>query len=173
MDREWQEERIQAALIRLDEAWSRLSRQISADVKEYPQCVPQSQVYLLRLLDRRGDLSMSEMANSLGITLSGCTALVDRAVQAGWVERKRNPHDRRVVLVGVSPEGERALDQIRQRRAGVFARYLTRLKPDEIETLANLLSRVAEAIAQEPSAIAQRDPLSVHHNMGHIETTLT
>lgn len=148
----YQEEQIQAALIRLDEAWSRLSRQILADIKEYPLSIPRSQVYLLRLLDRRGPISMSEMANSLGISLSGCTALVDRAVEAGWVERRRDPNDRRVVLVGVSPAGEQALTQIRQTRARILARYLTRLEADEIETLANLLDRAAEAITSEPVA---------------------
>jgi DNA-binding MarR family transcriptional regulator len=147
-----QEEKIQAALIRLDEAWSRLSRQISADIKEYPLAVPRSQVYLLRLLDRHGAISMSEMANSLGITMSGCTALVDRAVEAGWVERQRDPNDRRVVLVGVSSAGEQTLTHIREARARILARYLIRLEVDEIVTLTNLLERTAEAIVPEPTA---------------------
>lgn len=144
-----QEEEIQAALIRLDEAWSRLSRQISADIKDYPLSIPRSQVYLLRLLDRRGTISMSEMASSLGITMSGCTALVDRAVAAGWVERWRDPNDRRVVLVGVSPAGEQTLTQIRKTRARILARYLSRLDVDEIVMLTNLLERTAEAIVPE------------------------
>jgi len=143
------EERIQAALIRLDEAWSRLARQISADIKEYPLSIPRSQVYLLRLLDRRGAISMSDMADSLGITMSGCTALVDRAVSAGWVARQRDLNDRRVVLVDVSPAGKQMLTQIRETRARILARYLTRLDVDEIVTLTNLLERTAEAIAPE------------------------
>ena len=92
---------------------------------------------------------MSEMANSLGITMSGCTALVDRAVEAGWVERQRDPNDRRVVLVGVSPAGEQTLTQIRETRARILARYLTRLDVDEIVMLTNLLERTAEAIVPE------------------------
>lgn len=164
MNRQAQKGRIQAALIRLDEAWSRLSRQISADIKEFPHCVPRSQVHLLRLLDQTGDLTMSELANLLGITLSGCTALVDRAMEAGWVERKRASHDRRVVLVGVSPEGERTLDRVRQTRARIFARYLTRLEPDEIEILANLLTRAAEAAASGAVTSTQQDSLAVYHN---------
>lgn len=142
-----QEERIEQALICLDEAWHRLSRQITADIKECPTSVPLSQAYLLRLLDRRGRLSMSDLAASLGIKLSGGTALVDRAVEAGWVERQRDPDDRRVVWVEVSPGGERILSELRQTRARIFARYLTCLEPDEIETLAALLSRAAETIA--------------------------
>ena len=143
------EEKIQAALIRLDEAWSHLLRRISADIKEYPLSIPHSQVYLLRLLDRRGAISMSDMANSLGISMSGCTALVDRVVEAGLVERRRDPNDRRVVLVGVSPEGEQTLAQIRETRARILARYMTRLDADEIVTLTNLLERTAEAITPE------------------------
>lgn len=147
LEQKGQEERIEQALIRLDEAWHRLSRQITADIKECPTSVPLSQAYLLRLLDRRGRLSMSDLAASLGIKLSGGTALVDRAVEAGWVERQRDPDDRRVVWVEVSPGGERVLSELRRTRAQIFARYLTRLEPDEIETLATLLSRAAETIA--------------------------
>jgi hypothetical protein len=57
------------------------------------------------------------------------------------------------VLVGVSLEGERILDRIRHMRAGVFARYLTRLEPDEIETLANLLGRAADAIVSHTEPV--------------------
>lgn len=152
MEQDRQEERIEIALIRLDEAWSRLSRRISADIKEYPLSIPRSQVYLLRLLDRRGPLSMSEMANSLGVTMSACTALVDRAVQADLVERKRDSNDRRVVIVAVSQAGEQILVQIRRTRAQILARYLARLEPDEIEMLANSLSRAAEAVNLESVA---------------------
>jgi DNA-binding MarR family transcriptional regulator len=147
------EEKIQAALIRLDEAWSRLSRQISADLKEYPLSIPRSQVFLLRLLDRRGAIRMSEMADSLGLTMSRCTALVDHAVAAGWVERRRHPSDRRVVLVDVSPGGMKKLAEIRETRARILARYLTRLEAAEIILLANLLERTAEAIISESEDI--------------------
>lgn len=149
MNEEQLEEKLQTALIRLDEVWSQLIRQISADIKEYPHPIPLSQIYLLRLLDRRGALSMSELSNSLGVSMSACTALVDRAVAEGWVERQRNPNDRRVVLVGVSLIGEQTLGQIRQMRAQILARYLTRLEPEEIETLVNLFNRVAESVVLE------------------------
>lgn len=143
------EEKVRAALIRLDEAWSHLSRQISSEIKEYPLAIPRSQVYLLRLLDRRGALSMSDLAGSLGITMSGCTAQVDRLADAGWVERRRSFTDRRVVLVDVSPAGRQMLAEIRETRARILARYLTRLNADEILMLTSLLERTAEAIAPE------------------------
>jgi DNA-binding MarR family transcriptional regulator len=147
------EEKIQTALIRLDEVWGRLMRQISADIKECLHPIPLSQIYLLRLLDRRGALSMSELSESLGVSMSGCTAMVDRAVAEGWVERQRSLHDRRVVRVGMSLAGEEALAQIRRDRARVLARYLTQLKPEEIEILVTLFNRVAESVAMEQSEV--------------------
>jgi len=84
--------------------------------------------------------------------MSACTALVDRAVQADLVERKRDPNDRRVVIVAVSQAGEQILVQIRRTRAQILARYLARLEPDEIEMLANSLSRAAEAVNLESVA---------------------
>ncbi len=142
-------EKLEQALIHLDEVWHRFSRQIAADIKDYPLPVPLSQAYLLRLLDQRGALTMSDLATALGVKLSGCTALVDRSVEAGWVERRRDLRDRRVVWVEVSPAGEHALNQLRQTRARILARYLTRLQVEEIETLAALLNRVAGALEQD------------------------
>lgn len=145
------EEELQTALIRLDEVWSRLTRQISADTRETPYAIPVNQVFLLRLLDRWGALNMSELSNLLGVSMSACTALVDRVIAAGWVERERSQTDRRVVLVRVSPAGEQILTHIRQRRAQILARYLARLEPEEIETLVGLLNRVAESVVLEPA----------------------
>lgn len=145
------EKEVQSALIHLDEAWSRLTRQITADIKEYPFTIPLGQAYLLRLLDKRGPMSMSELAASLGVKLSGCTALVDRAVEAGWVERQGDPTDRRIVRVAVSMAGEQILSELRAARARLFARYLTCLSPEEVKMLAALLDRVAEAATLEPN----------------------
>ncbi|MFN8456444.1 MAG: MarR family transcriptional regulator [Anaerolineae bacterium] len=146
-------EKLEQVLIHLDEVWHRFSRQITADIKDCPLPVPLSQAYLLRLLDRRGALTMSDLATALGIKLSGCTALVDRAIEAGWVERRRDLHDRRVVWVEVSLAGEHALNQLRQTRARILARYLTRLQPEEIETLASLLNRVTLALEQDVTTL--------------------
>lgn len=147
-----QEEQLETALIALDEAWSQLSRQISADSKEYPFSVPPGQIYLLRLLDRVGAQRMSDLADQMGITQGGCTTLVDRAVEAGLVERQRGSADRRVVRVVLSAEGNRTLDEIRRVRARILATYLNRLQPQEVETLAKLLGRVAAVAMGEPQS---------------------
>ncbi len=143
-----QTDELEEVLVRLDEAWGQLFRRVAAEIKEYPYAIPLAQVNLLRLLDRLGAQRMSDLAAHLDVTQSGCTALVDRAIQTGIVERYRDSDDRRVVWVGLSEEGNAALAELRRVRARFLAKQLSHLDVDELNLLVTLLSRTTEAIAQ-------------------------
>lgn len=134
-------EKLEQVLVRLDETWAQLIRRVAAEVKEYPYAIPIAQVNLLRLLDRLGEQRMSDLAAHLDVTQSGCTALVDRAIEAGLVERYRDEKDRRVVWVRLSAAGNAALSELRRIRARYLARYLRHLDVEELAQLTNLLSR--------------------------------
>ncbi len=108
------------------------------------------QMGLLRLLDGLGAQRMSDIATRLGLTQSGCTALVDRAIQSELVERYRDPADRRVVWVALTPHGNQTLDELRRIRSRFMAKYLSHLDQAELNLLATLLGRAAAAIALEP-----------------------
>ncbi len=151
-----QEQEIEDALVRLDEAWSQLFRRIASDIKEYPFTLPPAQINLLRRLDQRGPMRMSDLAEGLDLTQSGCTAMVDRALQINLVERYRDPNDRRVVRVTLTRKGVQMLGEIRRVRAKILANYLSRLDPAEIQTLATLVGRAVEvmlAADQHPEAV--------------------
>jgi DNA-binding MarR family transcriptional regulator len=110
---------------------------------------PPAQIFLLSLLDRLGPQRMSDLAALLGVTQSGCTALVDRTVHAGLVDRRRDPADRRVVWVELTGEGDQKLDEIRRFKAQVMTNYLSRLDPDEIQLLVALLGRIVDVMVTE------------------------
>jgi MarR family transcriptional regulator, organic hydroperoxide resistance regulator len=142
---------LEDALVELSEAWSRLSRRVTLDFKDSPSSVPPAQGNLLRLLNYMGPQRMSDIAGFLEISLGGCTAMVDRAIDAGLVERYRDEEDRRVVWVQLTEKGNQTLDEMRRIRARIFAKYLHQLEPDEIQQLATLLSRAAGAV--QPAAV--------------------
>ncbi|MEZ4866739.1 MAG: MarR family winged helix-turn-helix transcriptional regulator [Caldilineaceae bacterium] len=143
-----QTQQLEEILVRLDEAWAQLLRRVAAEVKEYPYALPLAQVTLLRLLDRLGAQRMTDLATHLNVTQSGCTALVDRAIQADLVERYRDRDDRRVVWVGLTATGNAALAELRRIRARYLAKHLQHLDMAELDQLATLLSRTTEALAQ-------------------------
>ncbi|WP_234443759.1 MarR family winged helix-turn-helix transcriptional regulator [Streptomyces sp. NRRL B-24484] len=79
---------------------------------------------LLMLARARGaGIPQRELAEGLTLTSGGTTRLVDRMEQAGLVRRTPSPADRRITLVGATPEGAEAFG----RATVVHARIVDRL----------------------------------------------
>ncbi len=59
---------------------------------------------VLDLIFMRGEASAGELAEATGLTSGSVTALIDRLVRAGYVERHADPADRRRVMVRARPD---------------------------------------------------------------------
>jgi DNA-binding MarR family transcriptional regulator len=71
-----------------------------------------AQLHILLRLHRNDGMTMSQLAEMMGVSLSNATGLVDRIEERGFVERQRVPEDRRVVRIQVTPAGARLLEQV-------------------------------------------------------------
>jgi len=58
---------------------------------------------VLGLLDLRGACTPGDLAHLTGLTTGGVTVALDRLEKAGYIKRKRNPNDRRSLLVRAAP----------------------------------------------------------------------
>lgn len=139
------------AWIKMDESWVRLSRQIAQELKASYAAVPPGHLLLLQLLDAYGPQRMTELANMLGMSTSGTTLLVHRAIEAQLVKRDRDPVDRRGVWVELDRGGQQLLEGVRQQRAQLLVSYLPELDAADIEHFVALLEQIARAVAN-PSA---------------------
>jgi DNA-binding MarR family transcriptional regulator len=74
--------------------------------------LPVAQAAALVKLD--SPVSMHELAERLGCHTSNATGITDRLAARGLVERKDEPGDRRVKKVGLTAEGLRAREHLRQ-----------------------------------------------------------
>lgn len=54
---------------------------------------------------------MTELARILGLERPGLSGLVDRVQQRGLVERQGVPHDRRAVMLTLTPAGKRVTEE--------------------------------------------------------------
>jgi DNA-binding MarR family transcriptional regulator len=101
-------------------------------------------LYLAQADDRK--LPMSALAESTMLTRSGITRLVDGLVACGLIERVGCPSDARVSYAQLTDAGYEKL-----RRAGsthvasIHRLFLEHYTPEELETLASLLSRLPGA----------------------------
>lgn len=66
-----------------------------------------AQMHTLEILGSCGDLRMKDLAERLGVTTGSLTVLADRLEEAGFVARRPHESDRRSIVVGLTPEGEK------------------------------------------------------------------
>jgi DNA-binding MarR family transcriptional regulator len=99
---------------------------------------------LLRLRTApHGAMRMSELADSVLLSRSGMTRLVDRLVRDGLVERRVCQEDGRGLLAVLTAQGRRRFGVAhRVHLAGVRERFLGRFSEEELGELARLWERV-------------------------------
>ena len=88
-------------------------------------------------------LTMSELAQSVLLSQSGVTRLVDRLVRSGLVVREGCAEDRRVMYARLTEAGHEALCDARPTLIeGVRRRFLTHFDDAELDALAEAWERV-------------------------------
>ena len=94
---------------------------------------------------------MSRLAELLDVSLPNVTGLIDRMAERGFVERGRDPADRRVVTIRSAPAGREAVEEIDQIRRQTMGKVLAQLSPEQqlraLDTFTELRA-AAEAIAE-------------------------
>src|ERR1700758_907652 len=91
----------------------------------------------------RGPLSLSGLAEAVGVDAPYATLIVDTLEGHGLVERRADPSDRRRKLVSLTPEGKETVARVSriQREPPPGFGNLT---PAELETLEFLIRRIAD-----------------------------
>jgi DNA-binding MarR family transcriptional regulator len=87
-------------------------------------------------------LRASEFSGALMLTSSGITKRLDRLEQAGLIKRDPDPHDRRGVLITLTPAGIELIDNVTEAHMANEARLLSALSEAERDRLAALLRKL-------------------------------
>lgn len=95
--------------------------------------------------------TMSETAARLGITTGTLTVAIDRLVRKGYVERKRDTSDRRVVRVRLTKKGKLAFRMHSKFHTLLVDRIVEPLSSSDRDLLVQLLTRVSEFVGDQYS----------------------
>ena len=89
----------------------------------------------LATLDFTGPRRITDLAVVQGVAQPSMTVLVNALERTGFVERHRDPTDKRVTLVAVTEAGSEYLRQRREANRQVMAQLISKLPPDEAAAL--------------------------------------
>ncbi len=93
----------------------------------------------------KGQLRMQTLANSVVLSRSGITRLVDRMILAGLVKRQSCPSDRRGWYAIITAKGRDAFESARPGHLrGIQEHFLNYLSDEDIQALRSALSKILE-----------------------------
>jgi DNA-binding MarR family transcriptional regulator len=93
--------------------------------------------------------TQAALARTVGADRTRIIGVLDELQQAGLLERRRDPNDRRVHLLSLTEEGRRRVEAARAGIRQREARLLARLSPPEREIFLRALQQLAAAPADE------------------------
>jgi DNA-binding MarR family transcriptional regulator len=131
--------RLRLAIMRLAR---RLRQQADKDITP-------SMLSALSNIEYRQPVTLGTLAESERVTPPTMTKIVARLTERGLVGRTPDPHDRRMHLLTLTPQGERFIARSRSRKNAYLARKLRRLDPSDVEALSEAVAVIERLLEDE------------------------
>ena len=122
---------------------------IARSIAETDPALTVPQMRVLTIVNRDGPLNLNAVARALGVHPSNATRTCNRLVEAGLLDRRDNPADRRNIVLTLTPEGRALWTGVMDHRRRAIEQVVRRLAPGERDQLAAGLTAFARA-AEEP-----------------------
>ena len=135
---------------KIDELMRQIVRRIHMELKNnLVKEITGSQLFVLKTIYESKQMTVSAVAEELGVSLSAITAFIDKLTKAGFVQRLRDEDDRRLVWLTVTPEGENILKVCLAGREKVLKRYLGQLPEEDLRQLGRIFEKLLEILREE------------------------
>ena len=109
------------------------------------------------ILRRLGPMTANRLADQLGMTTGGVTTVIDRLETAGYVRRRHDSQDRRLVLVETTRLAAQREQEIFGELIAATARQVSSYGDEELAVIAEYLDRVGQIVAEHCDRLAQME----------------
>jgi DNA-binding MarR family transcriptional regulator len=90
-----------------------------------------SQSHILDVLAEEGELAMQQLAQRMYKSVSTMTRVAGQLVRKGYIKRRQNPEDRRIVHVSITPQGKAIIAAIQRDMIATQKAILETVPPEE------------------------------------------
>ena len=113
--------------------------------------VPQA-LTLKALKDQDQMCKMSDLAAVRFLTPAAATGIVDRLIHLGLVERKFDQNDRRVILLALTPQGEKVMSAIESKIQAMMKRFYDGISKSDRAASLRMFRKLREFMKEELDA---------------------
>jgi DNA-binding MarR family transcriptional regulator len=104
--------------------------------------------FVLKAVQMHGPVRMSEIGRHMGISRPYMTALVDKLIDDGLVERVSDPDDRRVVNVRITDAGKEEIADFMKGAREAIVKSISSLDSEDISTLHKMMQDLRGIISK-------------------------
>lgn len=90
---------------------------------------------LMGILNRYGEMKVSDLSEKLGLSNSTVSGIIDRLEKQDLVKRTRSESDRRVVYVSATEKFKKGFEESFKELENDFGRMLSKASTEEIDTI--------------------------------------
>ncbi|MEM7029967.1 MAG: MarR family transcriptional regulator [Chloroflexota bacterium] len=106
---------------------------------------------LIAIQESQSGCTMSQLAELTNQVSATMTGVVDRLVERGWVKRRRNPDDRRTVLVQLTERGQTKLNAVYKAQEASVGHCLANMDSTSRHHLAYSLKQYLQTLEEADS----------------------
>jgi DNA-binding MarR family transcriptional regulator len=108
-----------------------------------------TEFHIIEAIGLEGGKTMSEAAFLSGVTIGTLTTSINRLLKKGAVNRKRDDHDRRVVIVSLTEHGKEAYSHHEKFHREMTESIIDTLQPEDDGVLIQALVAIQEFFSQK------------------------
>jgi DNA-binding MarR family transcriptional regulator len=118
-------------------------RRFRADINQlFESYIPLNEFFVLRILKRDKQQMVSKIANELTVSNSHITAVTEKLIKRGLIERNRCNNDRRVVYLDITEEGILLVSEMEEMQENYMKEKFNCYSDEEIQLLNDLFKRM-------------------------------
>lgn len=103
-----------------------------------------TQFGVLEALYHLGPMCQGEISTKLLKSGGNITLVVDNLEKQGLVQRERDPHDRRMIVVSLTPAGHELISQLFPKHLAAIVEEMSILTPEEQQLLGDLCRKLGK-----------------------------
>jgi DNA-binding MarR family transcriptional regulator len=108
-----------------------------------------SEIFTMFFLDKKKEVTMTELVEYINSPLSTATGIVDRLVKNGYVKRDRSETDRRIVVLALTEEGSQFIKNLKSLVSEYVNMVLEDLTEEEKQFMLGIVLKMLNKLQNE------------------------
>jgi DNA-binding MarR family transcriptional regulator len=112
-----------------------------------------SEIFTMLFIDKRKEITMTELVEYINTPMSTATGIVDRLVKGGYIERGRSETDRRIVILRLTEKGSKLIKSLKDLISKYVNIVLEDLSEEEKQFMIHIVFKVINKLQSEFNTI--------------------